>query len=356
MVVARKIAGRSMTIEQAMKAKYLLGTLLQTLTTIALGATVEVDPYFQGTTGVRELIKPGQVKSVPVAALRAGDQVAVRVEAENAVYNDLTACVVTEAEARNYSPKDTCRGRTRVATPFIIEERVAADGNYVLMLDNSYAGVITKKVSATISHRSLLPPERVDAIKRGLLPVQAMMLRTFVGSDFNIFVKPCGQSNAFSDNRTANITLCSEFIHEMAQQGRNDALVGVLLHEYGHSLLNRWGEPGASEEDMADQFATAMLLREGDQGRRMLQGWIAWWSTHDSAAQARHQIQHGDTHSLSVQRARNIQHNMNYPEEFTRRWNKMLYRYMTREAIEQVLARPRKTDDVDIATAALRAK
>lgn len=340
-----------------MKLKYLLGALLQTLTPIAFGATVEVDPYFQGTTNVQELLGPRQVKRIPIAALRAGDQVAIRVATTNAVYNDLTACVVTEAVARDYSPKDTCGARIRVATPIIIEERVAEDGNYVLILDNSYAGVITKKVSATVKHRSRLPPQRVDAIKRGLLPVQAMMLRTFVDSDFNIFVKPCGQSNAFSDNRTANITLCSEFLHDMTKQNSGDAaLVGVLLHEYGHSLLNRWGEPGASEEDMADQFATAMLLREGDQGRRILQGWIAWWSTHDSAAEARHQLRYGDTHSLSVQRARNIQHNMNYPEEFTRRWNKMLYRYMTREAIEQVIARPRKTDDVDIATTALRAK
>ena len=205
-------------------------------------------------------------------------------------------------------------------------------------------------------YRKKLSPEQAEKIKSSLMPAHAMMASIFENADFNIHIRPCGQSNAFSDNRTADITLCSEFIHDMSTQRSSGTLVAVLLHEYGHSLLGKWGEPGASEEDMADQFATVMLLRSGDGGRRILQEWIQFWLKQDSRAEAVNQLRHGDTHTLSVQRARNIQNNINYPEDFTRRWNKMLYRHMTNTALQKSISQPSKSDDVDLAKDALKVK
>ncbi len=127
------------------------------------------------------------------------------------------------------------------------------------------------------------------------------------------------------------------------------ALLGIILHEYGHSLLNRWGEPGAGEEDMADQFAAALLLKGGDEGRQLLMQWVEWWEQQDSVAEANHALMNGDTHSLSIQRARNLKNYAMYPEDFTRRWNKMMYRHMTVSELDKVIAKPSKTDDLDLA-------
>lgn len=319
-------------------------------------ATVEVDRFFQGTNDAQEVVPPAQFKAIPLGQLKAGDQIAVQVNASNKVYNDITACFATESEARSYTSRSPCHGHVKSKTPFVIEARAQESGRHYLILDNSYAALIKKTVSVRTTVRKSLSDEEMSKLTSFFKGVQTQISSTFENSEFNVYVKPCGQSNAFSNNRTADITLCTELIHDMSAQQNIGALIAVLLHEYGHSLLNKWGEPGASEEDMADQFATAMLLRGGDSGRRLLQDWISYWQRQDSHAEARVQLAIGGTHSLSVQRARNIQQSMNYPEDFSRRWNKMLYRHMKREALERVIAKPAKTDDVDLATEALRTK
>lgn len=324
--------------------------------TASTAASVEIDRFFQGVTKTEEAVAPAQFKLVPIGALKAGDQILVQVETSNKVYNDITACLATESEARAYSPRAQCKGQLKARTPFRLQDQVQADANYYLILDNSYAMLIKKSVSVTIVTKRSLSDDEISKMKAVFQSVQSMMTQTFENSDFQIFVKPCGQSNAFSNNRTADITLCSEFIHDMLMERNVGALISVLLHEYGHSLLNKWGEPGSSEEDMADQFAAVMLLRGGDNGRRLLQEWIGFWLKRDSRAEAQHQIMRGDTHTLSIQRARNIQNAMNFPEELTRRWNKMLYRHMSREALAKVIAKPTKADDPDLANEAARQK
>lgn len=324
--------------------------------TTNFAANVEVDRYFQGTTSVTDVVMPGQFKMISIGTLKMGDQIAVQVDLENKVYNDITVCIASEMEAQTYSRQGTCRGLVKARTPVALRDQVQSDGKYFLVLDNSYAALIKKSFSVRISTRRSLSLEEVSQLKSLFQQIHDSMTSTFEKSDFNIYVRPCGESNAFSNNRTADITMCSELIHDMLSQGNTGALVAVLLHEYGHSLLNRWGEPGSSEEDMADQFATAMLLRGGDSGRRLLQGWISYWQSRDSRSEAVQQLQRGGTHTLSIQRARNIQNAMNFPEDFVRRWNKMLYRHMTKQGLQQVLAKPSRSDDIDLANEALRSK
>ena len=239
-------------------------------------------------------------------------------------------------------------------TPFMLQWQVEAEAKHFLVLDNTYANFIKKTVGVDVKYQKFLNQQEVSNLAMPFESIRASIDRTFENADFNINVKPCGESNAYSDHRTADITICSEIMSDL--QRNPGALTATLLHEYGHSLLNRWGEPGSSEEDMADQFATVSLLRAGDKGRELLLQWIQFWAQRDSRAEAQNQLIRGDTHSLSIQRARNIQQAMNFPEELTRRWNKMLYRHMTKQALQQTVNQPRKSDDVDLAQDALRSK
>jgi len=338
------------------RINHLLALLTCVLGQATYAGTVQVDPSFQAIAELEEVVGPGQFKLIPIGSLKAGDKVGVQVVAANKIFNDITACIVPEADARAYTPKAPCRGQVKAKTPILLKEDITSDSNYFVVLDNSYAALVKKPVSVTITTRRNLSAEEADNIKGGFQGIQSMISATFEDSDFNLIVKPCGQSNAFSNNTTADITFCSEMIYELAVKRNKGALVAIQLHEYGHSLLNKWGEPGSSEEDMADQFATAMLLRAGDNGRQLLQEWIAYWSARDSRAEAASQLQRGDTHTLSIQRARNIQTAINFPEGFIRRWNKMLYRHMTKEALNKIVAKPSKADDVDLAQEALRKK
>lgn len=322
----------------------------------ASAGTVQIDPIFRSSTDSQIVVPAGEFKVVPVGELMNGDKVSIQVNASNKIYNDITACFASEEEAQSFATRRICRGFVKARTPLLIDVAAKSSGNHYVILDNSYAALIQKNLFVRTTIRKNLSEDQVTKIKSFFSGAQNQMSSMFDDSDLNIYVKPCGQSNAFSNNKTADITLCTELIQDMSNKGNVGALIGVLLHEYGHSLLNRWGEPGSSEEDMADQFAIAMLLRGGDSGRQLLQQWIQYWKEQDSYAEARHQLTKGDTHSLSIQRARNIQQVMNFPEEFTRRWNKMLYRHMKNEALDKIISKPAKADDVDLAIEARRIK
>lgn len=320
----------------------------------SFAGTVNVADSFVGSMAMNAVIDARQLKILPLGLWRPGDKLAIQVGARNAVFNDITACILTEDEARNYQPRGGCRGRVKTMTPFMLQWQVEVESNHFLVLDNSYANFIKKTIGVDVKYQRMLTPQEVSRIAAPLESIRASIARTFENADFNIDVKPCGESNAYSDQRTADITICSEIMSDM--QRNSGALTATMFHEYGHSLLNRWGEPGSSEEDMADQFATVALLRAGDKGRELLLQWIQFWAQRDSRAEAQYQLQRGDTHSLSIQRGRNIQNAMNFPEELTRRWNKMLYRHMTRQALQKIVSQPRRTDDIDLAQEALRAK
>jgi len=320
----------------------------------SFAGTVNVANAFVGSMCVNEVVEAQRIKLIPLGPFRSGDKLAIQVGARNAVFNDITACILTEDEARNYQPRGGCRGRVKTMTPFVLQWQIEADSKHFLILDNSYANFIKKTVAVDVRYQRGLTPDEMSRLAKPFESIRASIEQTFENADFNINVRPCGQSNAFSDHRTADITICSEIVSDL--QKNPGALVATILHEYGHSLLNRWGEPGSSEEDMADQFATVSLLRAGDQGRELLVQWIQFWTQQDSRAEAQSQLQRGDTHSLSIQRARNIQRAITFPDEITRRWNKMLYRHMTRQALQQTISQPRKSDDLDLAQEALRIK
>ena len=339
-----------------MKTALKIISLIASLACTSSLAEVYVDPIFQSTSNTQITVPPGDLKIIPLGNINAGDQTAVKVIAHNKVYNDITTCIATEQEVRTYSNSRLCRGHVRAKTPHVIKTSATEQGNHFVILDNTYAGLIQKNLTVQSITRKSLSDEEVGKIRSFFEGAQNQITENFNDSELDIHIKPCGQSNAFSNRATADITLCSELIHDMMLAKNPGALVSVLLHEYGHSLLNRWGEPGASEEDMADQFAVAIMLKGGDSGRRLLQGWIHYWTTRDSKAEALHQLTHGDTHTLSIQRARNIQNIINYPHDFSRRWNKMLYRHMKREALEKVIVKPTSTDDLDLAREALRLK
>lgn len=320
----------------------------------AISGTVNVANSFVGSMAFNEVIPAQQYKLIPLGSWRAGDKLVIQVGARNAVFDDITACILTEDEARSYQPRSGCRGRAKARTPFALQWQIEMEAKHVLVLDNTFANFIKKTVGVDVKYQKFLNQQEVSSLAKPFESIRTSIDRIFENADFNINVKPCGESNAYSDRRTADITICSEIMSEL--RSNPGALAAILLHEYGHSLLNRWGEPGSSEEDMADQFATVYLLQAGDRGRELLAQWIQFWERQDSRAEAQNQLVRGDTHTLSIQRARNIRQNMNFPEEFTRRWNKMLYRHMNRQALQQVINQPKKSDDIDLAQDALRTK
>lgn len=98
--------------------------------------------------------------------------------------------------------------------------------------------------------------------------------------DIMVLFTDCGEPNAFYDPKSGNITFCFELVREFeALYGKQvssreqlkelirGAVFFVFFHEFGHALVHELGVPvTGKEEDAVDQFATLLLLEQGERG------------------------------------------------------------------------------------------
>ena len=138
--------------------------------------------------------------------------------------------------------------------------------------------------------------------------------------DLKITVTPCGEANAFS---SPDITICTELFAEIEDKKIGPAINAVIAHELAHSLLKIWGLPGWDNEEFADEFTLVALKDQPD----AVEAFIAWLEDKDPVAEALLQIVVGDTHGLSIQRARTLRRKMASRQEVLERWEKLLKQY-----------------------------
>jgi hypothetical protein len=316
-----------------------------------LHAEIIVAPQLIKTLPSQAVIVPAQQLMIyDLGILAEGEAVAVQVDVTNDFYKDLSVYVVDAANmalARQNLPFQYVTGEIQKLAPFRIITTVAVGGPHYLVLDNRFAGFINKKVVYQLAFRKRLPDEEIAAIKNNFDKLHAGLKQAFEFKDFNIRIASCGEANAYSTTATGDVTLCTELFDEMS--ARPGVMKAVFLHEMGHTLLNLWGYPNFANEDSADQFATIMLLKFGETGKQALYEWIQWYAEQDSRAQAEHMLISGDTHSLSIQRIRNIQASIQDSADLMRRWNNILYPHMTDWALNAIVAKPASFDDAEAA-------
>jgi len=312
-------------------------------------ADVIVAPQIVTTFPKQDVTVPAlQFVIYSVGNLDQGEAVGVQIEVSNAVYNDLSAYVVDAgnmALARQNLPFRYLDGATKKIAPFRLMAKIDIAGPHYVVLDNRFAQVINKKVVYQLAMVKHLSDQEIQKLKNPLEQGYSAMKKLFVFKDFNINVKSCGQVNAYSTTATGDVTLCSELLDQMS----GGTILAVFFHELGHTLLNLWGYPNFGNEDDADQFATIMLLKSGDAGTQALYEWIKSYAEHDSRAQARRMLVSGDTHSLSIQRIRNIQSWMANRADLMPRWNTVLYPNMTDWALNGIVTKPASFDDAEAA-------
>ena len=119
-------------------------------------------------------------------------------------------------------------------------------------------------------------------------------------------------------------------VADLSERDVSEALYPILLHELAHSILYLWELPGYDNEDMADEFAAMLLAKWSPE---VLAAYVSWLEQQDSVSEAVAQLSSGgDRHSLSIQRARNIQKILSNPAPVMRRWDKLLAGHVRRKA------------------------
>lgn len=231
---------------------------------------------------------------------------------------------------------------------------VPGSGDYYLLVDNregSEARTFTLSVLASAEPDTALPENAAAKLKRAYQELDAFeaKLRTvFVFDDVNFKIGRCGSANAFSGGDT--IYICVEIGRRLMEDigdkdKARDALLFGMLHEVGHVLLEQWNYPFYDNEEVADEFATALMVMFGQAERARVQA--EYFGRQSPDEELERKRDRDDRHPLSVQRARNI---VNWAEDpdLLRRWQKILVPHMQTKALRALEANPKSWVDAKL--------
>lgn len=328
--------------------RWLLAVTLA-LSAYQLHAEVTVTRKFQ-THPLNQAIdvKAGGYQVLVLPGKMPGDSYRITVNAENQIWRDISAFVVDERDLQLFKMGQPFRahGRTKGVTPFEFGTVRLRNEQLYLIVDNRYSLLTTKKARVSVTMTTELSEEKTQQIKGFLETMYTGVHKILELPEFNIQMRPCNAVNAFSERGTGNITLCSESFS--LYEAKPSILIWMLLHEMGHTTLGLWGIPGNDHEDMADEFATALLLRAKD-GPQMIIEAMESFRNGNPYAEAQNMIQNGDRHSLSVQRVRNVREWLLNPVRVTAKWNNLLYPHMTEGALRKIAEKPEPYDNQQLA-------
>ncbi|PCJ75740.1 MAG: hypothetical protein COA53_04560 [Rhodobacteraceae bacterium] len=298
-------------------------------------------------------VKAGSFVGYPFDIPTSGN-ITVNARVLNATFDDgsIWVCSSKGFQLMQQKQKNKCRGINRGRGNIEFSVQAPRPGRYFLVADNRFSLLETKHYRISVNAPNIIDIKLRQALTQLLTEFSEFIPENYIVPDFDISVVPCGTVNAFSQTSNGNITLCSEFVFEALKNRSTGALIGILFHETGHSLLNLWGLPNYANEETVDEFATYLLLKTGSP--TLLQEYVEYFKLRDSSAEADYIISVGGTHPLSVQRARNVLNNARNPVPFSNRWNRLLYPHMTDTSLMKIVRNPDELDALAIAKTELR--
>ena len=215
--------------------------------------------------------------------------------------------ILSKNDYENYPLPSEPIFKTRSFDKLTFSVKIPESGNYFLLLDNNNA-LNPAKLKLHIKAEAPEPTEdKTSQLQISLNRFNQKLSQLFIYQPISITLQTCGTTGSFSNSQ--NVILCSEFISQLQdslqdQQKTTDVLLFALFHEFGHLLMLQWDYPFFDNEELADEFATAMLMMLRQQER--LNATIEFFVSNPTARELVSKIFHNDRHPLSVQRARNI--------------------------------------------------
>ena len=157
---------------------------------------------------------------------------------------------------KNPNPRFLLNQTITSSESFRLPDASTDEGITLVFRNNSDSSVEVKLRIYRVGTRSL---EFTEPIKRYVeIPINSLSA-SYILPNFKVRVQPFGFINAYS---TPNVIICTELVADLWRKNLNDAMFPIILHEMAHSLLYLWGLPGFDNEDMADEFAAAILARQ----------------------------------------------------------------------------------------------
>src|SRR5690606_24692133 len=109
------------------------------------------------------------------------------------------------------------------------------------------------------------------------------------------------------------------------------ALHPIILHELAHSLMFIWKIGDYKNEDMADEFATALMSIVSPESVNDL---IDWFNKMDKKSEVILKATINSRHSLSWKRAENARRMLKNPSEAVKKWGMLLQPHVKKELLK----------------------
>ncbi len=294
-------------------------------------------------------VSPASYMTYTLDNISPGLKLGIKIDVSGGMNNDIFVYLLDFENYSRYINKQ--RFLTFIQNPTIVyqntyEFRLPKSGPYYLVLDNTNSIISSKYVRVYVTNLLNQPlPYHVELQKVHEKLYKALK-DVFEFPSFDIYIKHCGQENAFSD---PNITICIEKIDGLYKRGNLASVTWILFHELGHSLLRLWDYPLWDNEDAADEFATVfLLLGGGDERRLILRQAVSEWISQPSEQEAKDILKRGDRHSISIQRARNILNWEKNADELKRRWFKIFVPHIKTYVLQQMKTKPEPWMDISL--------
>ena len=315
-------------------------------------------------------VEPGRWAAIRLRSLPEGVRLDVAVSADGPIQ----VLLIDEATSREFPQveRPLFRGETTDRIGFFA--RIPAAGHYFLVVDNRQGATsrsFTVDVAATVAptrgesgvgreagERPQLPDSGADSgagagpdDQPKALPQFAGftqgMGKLFVFEPIEIEAARCGKANLYAQD--SRIVVCAEFAQQLLEDlgdrtRASSALAFAVFHELGHVLLNQWRYPFYDNEEVADEFATVlMVILDASDKARVQAEYFSVLSESEAARRA----DVDDRHPLNRQRARNILNWLAEPA-LVRRWQPVLVPHMQTRLLQALQARPTVWTDSEL--------
>ncbi len=299
------------------------------------------------TVSLNSTIEPGANHSTRLKNLPKGTFLSIRVEASA----DIAVLLINHADFEAYPAikRPVFYGHTsNKSLKFGVQ--IPESGRYYLVLGNrTEKSTIEFSLSVTASTDTIdKKTEKLSAVFGELEKFEKNLRRFFVFDELEFRIAHCGTANAFSGEDV--ITICTDIAPRILKTAgdkrmASDVMLFVVVHEMGHILLRQWGYPFYGNEEVADEFATTLLVmfNQGERARSQAEFFSRL------SPEEEFELKRGkdERHPLSVQRARNITRWLDDPE-LVKRWQKILVPHMQTNVLKALRQNPKSWTDQDL--------
>ncbi len=285
--------------------------------------------------------KAARLKNLPKNAV-----VAVQVESNGEI---LVALLDSTSKGKPDVSRPLFTGRVERRLSFSVT--VSEAGDHYLVFDNRRA---SESRAVTVTLRAAPSAnDRPQAANKLMKAIELQLAQMFIFDPFPIGIKQCGTPKAFSD--PSGIVLCTEYMAHLSDVLKDrkktlETLSFSLFHEIGRVLLEKWDHPFRSNIDVADEFATVLMVMLNQKERA---GGVAeYFSRNSSAYYAMKKLFQDDRHPLSPKRAKNVLVWLKDPG-LVRKWQEVLVPHMKTALLQKLKQRPTPWTDLSLVEAEL---